>query len=71
MTSPELYIQSVADSVLLIRTTMDLRTIRRLIDPIKLVKWHWSIWFGEKIYDSLQGIFEPWIAAWIIAAVVR
>lgn len=45
--------------------------MKRLLGVIKLVKGHWYIWFGEKIYDSLQGVFEPWIAAWIIAAIVR
>ncbi len=50
---------------------MRLTTMKRLLGVIKLVKGHWYIWFGEKIYDSLQGVFEPWIAAWIIAAIVR
>ncbi len=52
------------------KLTLNLTTIKRLLSAIQFVKKDWWIWFGAKIYDCMQGILEPWIAAWVIAAVV-
>lgn len=51
------------------KLTHGLATIKRLLSAIAPVRKHWWIWFGEKIYDCMQGVLEPWIAAWIITAV--
>jgi ATP-binding cassette subfamily B protein AbcA/BmrA len=48
---------------------LNITTIKRLLSAIQFVKKDWWIWFGAKIYDCMQGILEPWIAAWIISAV--
>lgn len=45
-------------------------TIKRLLSAIKPVKKDWFINFGMQIFDYMQGIIEPLLAAWIISSVV-
>jgi hypothetical protein len=52
------------------KLSINLTTIKRLLSAIKPVKKDWWINFGMQIFDYMQGIIEPLLAAWIISSIV-